>query len=108
MHQWRVDDAYIAWKGADMANRLDWIPTQEEKLVDLMAVWQVKLTDTALQAAYDWPADECARTGASFTAFTGTRMAYQAASTKANRTEKDEVKKAAVDAIRKFVREPLG
>jgi hypothetical protein len=86
---------------------MDWIPTQEEKLVDLMAVWQVKLADTALQTAYEWPADECILTKAAFTAFTDARTAYQAAPTKANRTEKDELKKAAVDAMRKFARERI-
>jgi hypothetical protein len=86
---------------------MDWVPTQEEKLVDLMAIWQVKLADAALQAAYDWPADECALTQTAFTAFTNARTAYQAAPTKANRTEKDELKKAAVDAMRKFARERI-
>jgi hypothetical protein len=86
---------------------MDWIPTQEEKLVDLMAVWRVKLADTTLQAAYDWPADECARTDTAFTAFTAARTTYQAAPTKANRTEKDELKKVAVDAMRKFARERI-
>jgi hypothetical protein len=90
-----------------MANRMDWIPTQEKKLVDLMVVWQVKLTDAALQAAYLWPADECAQTTTAITAFTDARTAYQAAPTKANRIEKDELKKAAVEAMRKFARERI-
>jgi hypothetical protein len=88
-----------------MANRMDWIPTQEEKLVDLMAVWQVKLADTALQGTCGWPPDECVATKNAMTAFTGARTAYQAAPTKSNRTGKDELKKAAVDAMRKFARE---
>jgi hypothetical protein len=86
---------------------MDWIPTQEEKLVDLMAVWQAKLADNALQTAYGWPADECNATKAAFTAFTGARTAYQTAPTKANRTEKDELKKAGIDAMRKFARERI-
>jgi hypothetical protein len=86
---------------------MDWIPTREEKLVDLMAVWRVKLADTMLQVTYDWTADECARTDTAFTMFTAARTAYQAAPTKANRTEKDELKKAAVDAMRKFARERI-
>jgi hypothetical protein len=90
-----------------MANRMDWIPTQEEKLVDLMATWQTKLADRALQTAYGWPADECTLTKAGMTAFTDARAAYQAAPTKANRTEMDELKKAAIDAIRKFARERI-
>jgi hypothetical protein len=86
---------------------MDWIPAQEEKLVDLTAVWQVKLADPALQGAYGWPADECTAVKTALTAFTDSRTAYQAAPTKANRTEKDELKKAAVDAMRKFARERI-
>ncbi|MDR2194013.1 MAG: hypothetical protein LBP19_06055, partial [Treponema sp.] len=66
-----------------MANRMDWIPAQEEKLVELMALWQVKLADASLQTAYGWPADECTLVKNSFTAFTDARTAYQAAPTKA-------------------------
>jgi hypothetical protein len=91
----------------DMAKRMDWIPTQEEKLVDLMAGWQVKLADAGLQSAYEWPADECILTKSAFTAFTDARTTYQTAPTKANRTEKDELKKTAVDAMRKFARERI-
>ena len=50
--------AKIARKGADMANRMDWIPSQEEKLLELMSIWQTKLVGTPLQNAYEWPADE--------------------------------------------------
>ena len=90
-----------------MANRMDWIPTQEEKLLELMAVWQIKLADGTLQTAYSWPPDECNAVKTTLTAFTAARTAYQAAPTKANRTEKDELKKAAVDAMRKFARERI-
>jgi hypothetical protein len=41
------------------------------------------------------------------TAFTEARTAYQAAPTKANRAEKDELKKAGIDAMRKFARERI-
>jgi hypothetical protein len=125
MRQWNGNDAYIndicvnnsyigayitkkraetARKGALMANRMDWIPTQEAKLVDLMATWQTKLVDGALQTAYVWPADECTLTKAGMTAFTEARTAYQAAPTTANRAEKDELKKAAIEGMRKFAR----
>ncbi|GHV83777.1 hypothetical protein AGMMS50212_11170 [Spirochaetia bacterium] len=90
-----------------MANRRDWIPTQEEKLIELMLVWQAKLADASLQAAYEWPADECTIVENGFTAFSGARTVYQAAPTKANRIEKDGLKKAAVDAMRKFAREKI-
>jgi hypothetical protein len=100
-----VKCAKIPMKGAFMANRMDWIPTQEEKLVDLMTIWQTKLADRALQTAYGWPQDECTAVKGAMTAFTDARVAYQAAPTKANRTEKDELKKVAVDGMRKFSRE---
>jgi hypothetical protein len=90
-----------------MAARKDWVPAQEEKLVDFIADWQVKLADTALQAAYGWPSGECTLTLAAFTAFTGARTAYQAAPTKANLTAKEELKKAAVEEMRKFARERI-
>jgi hypothetical protein len=86
---------------------MDWIPTQEGKLVDLMAIWQTKLADGSLQTAYLWPADECAQTKNALTAFTDGRAAYQAAPTKANRIEKDELKKAGIDAMRQFARERI-
>jgi hypothetical protein len=86
---------------------MDWIPTQEDKLVELMADWQGKLADVTLQTAYDWVATECTETLAAITAFLNARTAYQAAPTKANRTEKEEFKKAAVEAMRKFARERI-
>ncbi|MDR2633768.1 MAG: hypothetical protein LBC51_09145 [Treponema sp.] len=88
-----------------MAKRMDWIPTREEKLLALMAVWLVKLADTTLQAAYDWVAAECAAVIAAINAFLSARAAYQEAPTKANHTEKEELKKTAVEAMRKFARE---
>jgi hypothetical protein len=96
--------ANIAQKGAYMNKRMDWIPTREEKLVGLVAIWLVKLADAGLQGAYGWPEEECAATG---TAFTDARTVYQGAPTKANRTEKDELKRAGIDAMRKFARERI-
>jgi hypothetical protein len=90
-----------------MAVRRDWVPAQEEKLIELMAVWQVPLADAALQTAYGWPAAECTLTLAAFTAFTAARTAYLAAPTKANHTAKEELKKTAVDGLRKFARERI-
>ncbi|MDR2632512.1 MAG: hypothetical protein LBC51_02680 [Treponema sp.] len=90
-----------------MANRIDWIPPKEEQLVALIAVWQKHLPDPALQAAYAWPADECTLTNTRLGAFTDAREAYQVAPTKANRTEKDEQKKAAIEGMRKFARERI-
>jgi hypothetical protein len=86
---------------------MDWIPSQEEKLIEMTADWQVKLADASLQTAYEWPADECAATKTALAAFTDARVAYHAAPTAANLTEKNELKKAAVDAMRKFARERI-
>jgi hypothetical protein len=97
-----------ARKGAGiMASRMDWVPAQEEKLAGLMDIWLKKLPVTALQTAYGWPAKECTAATAAFTAFFAARTAYQAAPTKANHTEKEEQKKAAVGALRKFARERI-
>ena len=90
-----------------MAERIDWVTTQEGKLAELMAIWEAKQSDTALQTAYEWPADECVQTKAAFTAFISARTTYQAAPTKANRTEKEELKKVAIAAMRKFARERI-
>jgi hypothetical protein len=98
-------EAFVAQKGAYMPSRQDWVPAPEEKLIELMAVWQDKLANATLQYTYSWPADECTAVRSALTAFTNARAEYQAAPTGANRTEKDEMKKAAIDAMRKFARE---
>jgi hypothetical protein len=90
-----------------MAARIDWVPSQEEKLIELLTIWLAILADPALQAAYGWPSAECTLTLAAFTAFINGRTAYQAAPTKANHTAKEELKKAAVDALRKFARKRI-
>ncbi|GAB6392839.1 MAG: hypothetical protein MdMp014T_2212 [Treponematales bacterium] len=89
------------------AKRADWIPTQEDQLVNLMAVWQVKLADTSLQAAYEWAAADCAAVTQAVTAFTNARTAYHTAPTPPNFTQKDETKRAAIEAMRAFARESV-
>jgi hypothetical protein len=84
---------------------MDWMPAQEEKLLELMAIWQDKLADSQLQTAYLWPADECTAVKTAMTAFTSARSEYQAAPTGANHTEKEETRKAAISDMRKFARE---
>jgi hypothetical protein len=90
-----------------MNNRKDWIPKREDALVDLMAIWQTKLPNASLQTAYGWVAVECTATVAAITTFLTARTAYQAAPTKANHTQKEETKAAAVEALRKFARERI-
>jgi hypothetical protein len=84
-----------------------WLPKREDALVDLMAIWQVKLPTSALQTAYGWVAAECTATVSAITTFTAARTAYQAAPTKGNHDLKEETKKAAVEAMRKFARERI-
>jgi hypothetical protein len=88
-----------------MPKRENWVPGREVKLLELLEIWLVKLAITALQTAYDWPAAECTQTLAAFTAFIDARTAYRAAPTKVNHTAKEEQKKAAIEALRKFARE---
>ncbi|MDR0410413.1 MAG: hypothetical protein LBH75_00355 [Treponema sp.] len=90
-----------------MSGRVDWVPTQEEKLVELIADWRVKLSNHALRTAYGWPADECTQTEDAFTTFLDARTVYRTTPTKANRIEKDELRKDAIDAMRKFARERI-
>jgi hypothetical protein len=86
---------------------MDWIPKREEELVELMKLWQSKLADSALQTAYGWPSDECTRTNADLQVFLDARTAYQTAPTTANRVEKEETKRTAIDSMRKFARERI-
>ncbi|MDR0717542.1 MAG: hypothetical protein LBF50_09010 [Azoarcus sp.] len=86
---------------------VNWIPGREDALVDLMSIWQVKLPNASLQTAYGWIAAECTATVAAIAAFLSARTAYQAAPTKANYTQKEETKKTAVEALRKFARERI-
>jgi hypothetical protein len=90
-----------------MPKHADWIPTKEEKLVILILIWRKKLPDAALQTLYAWLAAECTLTDSALEAFINAREAYLAAPTMVNRTEKDERKKAAVEAMRKFARERI-
>ncbi|MDR0561287.1 MAG: hypothetical protein LBG73_01185 [Spirochaetaceae bacterium] len=99
--------AYTSKKGVMMANRKDWIPGQEEKMLEMMTIWKVKLADTKDQGVYLWPDDECTAVINGITAFEVARTAYQAVPTGANRVAKDEAKKAVLEGIRKFARERI-
>ena len=90
-----------------MSNNRSWIPRREDAQVDLMAIWQVKLPNTTLQTAYGGVAAECTATVATITAFLNARTAYQAAPTKGNHDLKEEARKTALDAMRKFARERI-
>jgi hypothetical protein len=90
-----------------MGAQKDWVPAREEKLMELMALWREKLADPALQTACEWPEEECTRTLAALIACADARAAYQAAPTNANHTQKEELKQAAVEEMRKFARERI-
>jgi len=80
----------------------DWIPGMEAKLVKLQSKWSQILSDTAKQAAFGWPADECAVVTDAIDAFTAAREAYSADKTKENRGVKEKAKKISVKVMRDF------
>jgi hypothetical protein len=90
-----------------MGSSRDWIPSREEALASLMAIWKTKLSDTSTQSAYGWTAAECTPVTTAITTFTTARTAYQASPTKINADTKTATKKAAVEALRKFARERI-
>ncbi|MDR2259811.1 MAG: hypothetical protein LBE06_02530 [Azoarcus sp.] len=90
-----------------MAPRNDWIPTREGDLLDLIALWQPRLTNAATQAAYGWVAQECTATNTTLTAFLTARTAYETSKTHINRLAKDRAKKDAIAAMRKFANERI-
>ncbi|MDR2114951.1 MAG: hypothetical protein LBP87_01070 [Planctomycetaceae bacterium] len=90
-----------------MAKRNDWVPTTEGKLIELMAIWQTELNDFNLQSQFGWLQTECTATINEITTFLNAKTQYQSIPTKANRLEKDEMKKAAVNGMRKFARESV-
>ncbi|MDR2481441.1 MAG: hypothetical protein LBD07_04000 [Spirochaetaceae bacterium] len=90
-----------------MANGKDWIPRSEEKLVEMMAFWQKKLADKQAQTLYEWPEIACTALIAAISYYLDARAAYTAAPTTANRVERDDLKNAAIDAVRKFARERI-
>ncbi|MDR0702949.1 MAG: hypothetical protein LBF61_11250, partial [Azoarcus sp.] len=85
----------------------DWIPSREQDLINLIAVWQVKLANASLQTAYGWVASECTATVTALTTFVTARTAYQTTPTHSNLLVKDSAKKAAIAAMRKFAAERI-
>ncbi|MDR2755076.1 MAG: hypothetical protein LBC20_05165 [Planctomycetaceae bacterium] len=90
-----------------MAKRMDWLPTTEGKLVEMMAIWQTELSDYNLQPQYAWSPEDCTRIVNEIVAFLNAKTEYQNVPTKMNRLEKDEMKKIAVSGMRKFARESI-
>ncbi|MDR0702362.1 MAG: hypothetical protein LBF61_08165 [Azoarcus sp.] len=90
-----------------MALNKDWLPTTEDGLIKLMAVWSTKLANASLQTAYGWVATECTSTIATITAFNTAYATYHTTPTETNRIAKDDVKKAAIAAMRKFAAERI-
>jgi len=82
-----------------------WIPLIEPELVKLQAVWSKTLPDTTKQAAFGWPAEECAVVTGAIDAFTAAREAYKADKTKKeNLVAKEKAKNASVKAMRDFAK----
>jgi hypothetical protein len=90
-----------------MTSNTDWIPSSEDSLIKLMAVWSTKLSNSATQTAYGWVATECTATVATITAFNTAYTAYHTTPTPPNRLAKDEAKKTAIAAMRKFAAERI-
>ncbi|MDR2259959.1 MAG: hypothetical protein LBE06_03295 [Azoarcus sp.] len=90
-----------------MVSSGDWIPHREDALANLVAVWQTRLANAASQTAYGWVAAECTTTVATLTAFMTARAAYQGTRTKGNHDLKEEARKAAIAAMRKFANERI-
>jgi hypothetical protein len=90
-----------------MSHGKSWLPTREESLAALMAIWQTKLANQSLQTAYGWVATECTTTITTITTFLTMRATYQTTPTNANHTMKEETKAAAQASMRKFARERI-
>jgi hypothetical protein len=90
-----------------MTNRNDWIPVQEGKFVDFLALWITILGDTSIQTAYGWDAAVCSALLGLITAFTDARTAYEVVDSTANHIKKNEAKADCIAAVRAFARESI-
>jgi hypothetical protein len=80
----------------------DWVPRREQALLDLMARWDLFLSDAAKVALFGWLAEACARVLLAIGRFMAAREEYEASKTPENRLLKDEKKEEAIDAMRDF------
>ncbi|MDR2093487.1 MAG: hypothetical protein LBP58_09295 [Azoarcus sp.] len=90
-----------------MTSNTDWVPSSEDGLIKLIAVWSTKLSNTSTQTAYGWVAAECTATIATITAFNTAYTTYHTTPTQINRMAKDEAKKTLITALRKFAAERI-
>jgi hypothetical protein len=91
----------------EMTSGKDWIPTQEDVLVKLVGVWQTRLASSPSQAAYGWVVSECTATAAALAAFMTAYTTYQGSRTQGYHDLKEEAKKTAIAAMRKFANERI-
>ncbi|MDR1398707.1 MAG: hypothetical protein LBJ41_02115 [Treponema sp.] len=88
-----------------MAQRSDWVPGREGKLVELIKQWIVIVGDTAIQALCEWLEADCKTVTDVINVFLNARITYENVNSTTNRIKKDEAKAACVAAIRVFANE---
>jgi hypothetical protein len=81
---------------------LDWLPTREQDLLDLMERWLLWLLDAIRQVAFGWDAVDCTTVTGKITAFVTARTSYEADLSPGNRVTKDNAKNTAVESMRNF------
>jgi hypothetical protein len=79
-----------------------WIPDREQDLVDLLAIWDETLNDSAKVTAYGWTSTECAKVKSKIGEFTAARAEYLADKSPTKRLAKDNAKEAIKAAMRYF------
>jgi hypothetical protein len=90
-----------------MAHYGDWVPGREQDLVELTDRWRKILDDVAKQTLYGWEANTCKMVVDAIAEFLTARTAFLDNNSTENRIIKDEKKKIAVSAMRKFAREHI-
>jgi hypothetical protein len=80
----------------------DWIPRNEQGLIDLMARWDTYLGDAAKKTAFGWDTAACGAVALKMLDFSSAREEYEGDKTKEKRLAKDEAKEAAIKAMRDF------
>jgi len=74
----------------------------EAWFIMMQTPWSRTLSDKANQAAFGWPADECAVVTGAIDAFVAAFEAYMVNETEENLVAKEKAKKVAVKAVRDF------
>jgi len=80
----------------------DWIPTNEQGQLDLMARWLDVLGNPSKQTDYAWPSDECSDVITAIVRYQSARSAYVEDNSSGNLTAKNERKVEAIHLMREF------